>query len=331
VSGREQDGHGPDRLEVVRLLLAAGADPNRPFPQACAEYAATPLSVAVVGGEANVVRLLLAAGADPHASGGLDGMEFTPFVLAMLNRNAVVMQVLLEAGADPNATFVVGDGLDSTEMTPLLGILLFTDDRADDLAEPVRILLDAGADPNVTARIHDTSQYFTPLLAAIAAELPTVVRFLLDAGADPNVAVDIDGESVTPLAMALSGESHAVAALLRAAGAAEPAELPIAGRQSEFAAGFAVYAAGASLTSAVAELGVSVRYEIVGPDSDGCRVMMMFESNPNPEWENKRLLLTLDPGRPFMTQMEDGIQSCGLGRDERLRCAGPLVELLRPR
>jgi hypothetical protein len=60
-------------------------------------------------------------------------------------------------------------------------------------------------------------------------------------------------------------------------------------------------------------------------------VMMMFESNPNPEWENKRLLLTLDSGRPFMTQMEDGIQSCGLGRDERLRCAGPLVELLRPR
>jgi hypothetical protein len=57
----------------------------------------------------------------------------------------------------------------------------------------------------------------------------------------------------------------------------------------------------------------------------------VFESNPNPEWEDKPLLITLDPGRPFMTQMEDGLQSCGLGRGEHLHCAGPLVDLLRRR
>jgi hypothetical protein len=77
------------------------------------------------------------------------------------------------------------------------------------------------------------------------------------------------------------------------------------------------------------QLGVTVRYEIVGPAGDACRVSLTYVSNPNPEWERRPLLLTLDPRQPFMAEVEAGMGSCMTADKGRFNCAGPLLELLR--
>jgi hypothetical protein len=56
-----------NRIEGVRLLLAAGADPNEPFASMCVPGRPTPLLKAIRGYEEEVAMLLLKAGADPNA------------------------------------------------------------------------------------------------------------------------------------------------------------------------------------------------------------------------------------------------------------------------
>jgi len=73
-------------VEVVRLLLAAGADVH-----------ARALQWASIGGRVEVVRLLLAAGADVHAQDDEALRE------ASMEGHAEVVQVLLAAGANVHA------------------------------------------------------------------------------------------------------------------------------------------------------------------------------------------------------------------------------------
>gem|GEM_PF-1628510 len=96
-----------------------------------------------------------------------------------------------------------------------------------------------------------------------------------------------------------------------------------------FQQAFETCAAGATFTSSLAELGVKVRYDILGPEGDGCRLSLTYESNPNPAWENRPLLLTLDPKSPLEAQLGEGLMICMSGGDPRFRCAGPLLEVLR--
>jgi hypothetical protein len=58
--------HGPD---VVRLLLAAGADPNAPAVGAAAGHAETPLHWAASSDDADVAAVLIDGGADLEAPG----------------------------------------------------------------------------------------------------------------------------------------------------------------------------------------------------------------------------------------------------------------------
>lgn len=84
--------------EVVKLLLALGADVNRP-----GLHSMTPLHCAVSDGDASstpLVRRLLDAGADPNA---LDLHERTPLDIAVGVANEELepgIQLLLERGAD---------------------------------------------------------------------------------------------------------------------------------------------------------------------------------------------------------------------------------------
>ena len=77
--------------ELVEVLLAAGADPNRET-----RGGKTPLAAAVYTPE--LLRVLLKNKADPNLRVG----SATPLSEAILNDNAEAVEILLESGADPD-------------------------------------------------------------------------------------------------------------------------------------------------------------------------------------------------------------------------------------
>src|SRR5919199_4076422 len=78
----------------VRVLLAAGADPN-----AAAEYGETALMRAVSKGDLEVVEVLLDAGGDVHAK---SENGFTPLFMAVFFGHVEVARALLARGSDPS-------------------------------------------------------------------------------------------------------------------------------------------------------------------------------------------------------------------------------------
>ncbi len=85
-----------DRPTIVRSLLAAGADPDRPCGP---EGGDLPLCAAAVGGHTDVVRALLAAGARPDLR---EDYGFTPLTWAAGRGHAGTVEELLAHGADPD-------------------------------------------------------------------------------------------------------------------------------------------------------------------------------------------------------------------------------------
>ncbi|HEY3415377.1 MAG TPA: ankyrin repeat domain-containing protein, partial [Armatimonadota bacterium] len=83
------------RDDVVKFLLAAGADPN-----AEANMKGTPLHLAVMGDHVETVKILLAHGANPNSK---DGVENTPLYYAMARNRTAIIQVLKAAGSRVDA------------------------------------------------------------------------------------------------------------------------------------------------------------------------------------------------------------------------------------
>ncbi|MBQ1114162.1 ankyrin repeat domain-containing protein [Streptomyces sp. C3-3] len=84
-----------DRLEAVRLLLAAGADPNRASGPGASDL---PLCGAACGGHTEVVEALLSAGAKPDLR---EEFGFTALRWAVGLGQAPTVEALLAHGADP--------------------------------------------------------------------------------------------------------------------------------------------------------------------------------------------------------------------------------------
>jgi uncharacterized protein len=83
-----------NQIEAVRILLAAGADPN-----VRDEEGETPLRLFTKRGAFEMVRLLLQCGADMYRSGGADGMNSISLAARRLNIDMV--RLFLAHGADP--------------------------------------------------------------------------------------------------------------------------------------------------------------------------------------------------------------------------------------
>lgn len=227
--------------ECVRLLLAAGCDPNDGD-----DSAQTPLHVA---GSRSVVETLVAAGADVNASDqfgadplravleagcchgacGVARFEVARALLAVgapmerldafgksrlssaaFGFHADSVEFLLALGADPRST-------DSHGGTALHSIAWQGACQSPEGDEACRRIIEAlvwaGADAN--ARTHSST---TPLHLAVTGDWSsiTAVRTLLALGADPDV---LDDEGMTPLHLAISGTELACVDALLAAGA----------------------------------------------------------------------------------------------------------------
>lgn len=232
-SGRDYADAMRDRVEVVKLLLAAGADPNRkdkagdtPLPSHFNPYMSTRYPAEYDA----LLKALLDAGADINSR---DSQGRTLLTLVASSRyvddylstyeqsRMRLLKFLIAAGADVNvkdsenqtsllATIktypkkeiiltLLAAGADASApdvqgRTPLTEII--RDDRSTD-PEMVKALLDAGAD--VKARDKEGS---TALLLNLSdGRLSSVTRLLIDAGADVNTP---DTNGMTPLMAAVT-------------------------------------------------------------------------------------------------------------------------------
>lgn len=213
-----------DDADGVRLLLLAGADPNRPLPAGLfgERHAGEPPWPAVYaavrsGCSAELVRLLLDAGADPEAPGP-DGRR--PHQLAARRGRADLARLVRRHGARPSATEVdlfLSDCLHA-DRTAAERRLARGEVRLDGLtdadraavhdaadagdAAAVRLMLDLGFP--VGARGGDDGG--TPLHAAAYSGSAAVVRLLLDRGADLEARDDTWDSTPLVWAMVGSGE-----------------------------------------------------------------------------------------------------------------------------
>ena len=161
------------RTDEVRRLIESGANVNEEFP----ERGFTPLMLASLRAHVEIVKLLLKAGADPNADGVIThGVWFTPLTLAIRGQRKnrlEVVDTLIAGGAHLNpppssdespfdAALAVNDiemmrellkrgsdvnWQDEFGRTPLENAVT----RADRNVKVVGFLLKAGADPNKPA------------------------------------------------------------------------------------------------------------------------------------------------------------------------------------
>jgi ankyrin repeat protein len=206
--------HG--NIEVVHLLLAAGADTERrdfngdrpllwaarggqpesirilveagsPANSADDPYGLSPLHLAARAASPEAIAALVTASADLDA---VDQSNTTALAEAVLTQNLRSVYLLLDAGADPNiADDILGD-------TPLH---LAAERQNTGI---VRLLLSAGARP-----IGWNSDGSDPLHLAAFRGLPDNVEALLKGGADPRA---LDDKGLTPLMAAIEGKRHEV-------------------------------------------------------------------------------------------------------------------------
>jgi ankyrin repeat protein len=247
------------RVDAVRELLAAGADPNtrdkegktplflasneetaRVLFEAGADcrsasrYGESPLMLAAASGWTDLVQRYLAAGADINAQA--KGTGRNAMMYAAGNGRCEVISLLAAAGADPHAKDLFGSNTlrvawvsGFPECAEALVAAGACDRRMGDLVraaaagevEAVRALLAAGAD--VDARWSLKAGVETTALHAAAENgHGAVVRILLDAGANvncPTIEYKRNMEGDTPLLAAARNGHAEIVRLLAEAGA----------------------------------------------------------------------------------------------------------------
>lgn len=224
-------------LEVVRLFLAGGADPNftthATVGALFSSHWYAPLFRAIRRESSRyqeaLIRLLLQYGADPMLVKSAPELRFrdtalTPVMLAIEHDALRVAEILLDHGA--------GSGWHPTPEVLYSPLQLAA---YEDREEWVRLFLDKGADPNDVRPdrsnrqkplYYDTKDYIgTPIQSAVVAGNLTIVHMLLKANAHPDLTTPLTPH--TALQIACRKKSDAITHLLIEYGAdinAPPAE-----------------------------------------------------------------------------------------------------------
>jgi len=162
-----------DNVEIVKLLLEAGANPSQTTDQGF-----TLLHMAAYNGLVEILQLLLDAGANPNSQTTDQG--FTPLYMAADRGNVKIVEIL--------ASYPIID-LEVEEFRKGVRPLHHVASRGN--VEIVKTLVDAGA--QVNARV--TKDQLTPLHYASFNGYDEVVKILVS---DPRIDLemgDIDGET----------------------------------------------------------------------------------------------------------------------------------------
>jgi uncharacterized protein len=184
-------------LDLVRLLLERGANPNTPFvgqlhstTLCCGEEInSSPFFRAAVAADVEALALMLAHGADVEWSPGeVKREEGAGGPGRGMNANVGRTPIMMAMNGGRGAPFAAGPGFDRLGPPP------FREPSNREPIDAVNLLLAAGADPNVKAP--DGS---TPLHQAVTLRQVPIVRALVSAGADLGAT---NKDNLTPLLLA---------------------------------------------------------------------------------------------------------------------------------
>ena len=176
------------QIEVVRLLLAAGADPNLQ-----SQELETGLHLAAIEGDGDLVRLLIGHGAKTEP---ITGLGDTPLVLATLHGHTAAVAAILESYPDLGVH--------------QQGVTAFGLAIVNQSTEIAQLLLAAGVSP---VQIFKGGQ--TPLIISAIHGNLELVRSIVDAKVDLDIR---DDSGATALMWATHRRHHRVIELLLAAG-----------------------------------------------------------------------------------------------------------------
>jgi uncharacterized protein len=187
-------------LDLVKLLLERGADPNKPFvgqihnvSLCCSEeHNSSPFFRAAIAADVEVLRLMIKHGAqlewspaevkkkvdgDGAAAGGRGA-----------NANVGKTSAMMAVTGGRGAPFAAGPGFDRLIAPP------YREPANRDPGEALKVLLDAGANPNAK-----TADGATLLHQAVAARRTDMIRALATAGAKFDA---VNKDNLTPLLLA---------------------------------------------------------------------------------------------------------------------------------
>lgn len=175
-------------IEIVKLLLEHGADPNL----ALIDTNITPLFAATAGDNLETVKLLLNNGANPNSlSAGQ-----SPLFVACAKRNAEIAVALMQKGADPN--FCIAGGY------PLL-----FDALGNGYYDIAKLLLQHKGNPDIFSE-----EGCTALMGLSAKGDLSGAQILIESGAQINLKAKDTGFTALHLA-ALSGHTHIAEVLIK--------------------------------------------------------------------------------------------------------------------